>query len=100
MRMMLRMSMEVEAANKAIKSGAMGKLMEGTFERIKPESVYFTADKGGRRTGYMVFDLEEPSDIPMICEPFFMQLGATIELLPVMNREDLMKGLEKASKNF
>ncbi|MGZ3416795.1 MAG: hypothetical protein ACXVEE_02960 [Polyangiales bacterium] len=96
---MLRVSMDVEAGNRSIKNGAIGKVMEATMERIKPEAAYFTAD-GGKRTAYFVFDLKDPSDIPSIAEPFFMQLGASIDMMPVMNRDDLSKGLEKASKNF
>jgi hypothetical protein len=43
----------------------------------------------------MVFDLKDPSDIPSIAEPLFQSMNAKITLTPVMNAEDLMKGLEK-----
>jgi len=48
------------------------------------------------RSGYIVFDLKDPSDLPSICEPFFTELGAKIELVPVMTTDDVRKGVEKA----
>jgi hypothetical protein len=37
--------------------------------------------------------LADASDIPSFAEPFFMELNASVELGPVMNGEDLQKGL-------
>ncbi|HKH28632.1 MAG TPA: hypothetical protein VKA61_09890 [Sphingomicrobium sp.] len=39
------------------------------------------------------FDMRDASDIPAIAEPLFVGLHAEIELLPVMNIDDLQKGL-------
>jgi hypothetical protein len=38
--------------------------------------------------------MKDSSQIPPIAEPLFAALGAEIELVPVMNAEDLRKGLE------
>ena len=46
------------------------------------------------------FDLQEPSQVPAIAEPFFMSVGAAIEFLPVITPEDVQKGLQEASKAF
>ncbi len=94
-RTILKVEMSVEATNAAIKDGRLGKVMASTLERLKPEAAYFTA-VNGKRGGYIVFDLQDPSDIPSICEPFFMECGATCELAPAMTMEDVQKGLEKA----
>jgi hypothetical protein len=99
MRMLLKMQMDVEAGNRAIKDGSFGQMLERVMGQIRPEAAYFTAIDG-RRTGLIFFDLQEPSDIPAIAEPFFMTVGASIELLPVMTPEDVQKGLEEAAKNF
>jgi len=40
----------------------------------------------------------EPSQIVESVEPFFLSLNATTELVPVMNAEDLRKGLAKVAK--
>lgn len=92
---MLKVEMSVEASNAAIKAGRIGPIMASTLERLKPEAAYFTT-VNGKRGGYIVFDMKDVSDMPMICEPFFTELGATCELIPVMTPEDLQKGLEKA----
>jgi hypothetical protein len=99
MRMLLKMQMDVEAGNRAIKDGSFGQMLERVMEQIKPEAAYFTAIDG-KRTGLIFFDLEEPSQIPAIAEPFFMTVGAAIEFLPVMTPEDVQKGLGEAARHF
>ena len=99
MRMLLKMQMEVEAGNRAIKDGSFGEMLEGVMGQIKPEAAYFTAIDG-KRTALIFFDLQEPAQIPAVAEPFFMGVNAAIELLPVMTAEDVQKGLEEAAKAF
>ena len=86
--------MPVESGNRAVKDGTVGTLMQRSAERWKPEAMYFTTFDG-RRTVYMVFDLPDASDIPPFAEPFFRQLDAEVELAPVMNGEDLQRGLSQ-----
>jgi hypothetical protein len=99
MRMLLKVQMEVEAANRAIKDGSWGQTMERVMQALQPEAAYFTA-LDGKRTGLIVFDLKEPSQIPSIAEPFFMSVNASIELTPVMTMEDVQTGLQEAAKAF
>ena len=40
----------------------------------------------------------DPSQIAEVVEPLFLNLNAATELVPVMNGDDLRKGLEKASQ--
>lgn len=93
MRTLLKVTLEVTASNNAIKDGSLPKIIQQTMERLKPEASYFTA-VDGCRSCFMVFDMKDPSEIPSICEPFFLQLNAKVELSPVMNADDLKKGLE------
>jgi hypothetical protein len=44
----------------------------------------------------MFFDMKDASEIPGIVEPLFAGLNARVELLPVMNADDLKKGLNIA----
>lgn len=97
MRTMLRISMPVEASNKAIRDDLIPKLVQQTSELIKPEAAYFTAD-GGQRTAYFFFDMKDSSQMPVIAEPWFMGTNAKIEFQPAMNGDDLRLGLEKAHK--
>lgn len=92
MRTLLKFSMDVEATNHAIANGALEKTMDTLGGLIKPEAAYFTTS-AGKRTGYMFFDLTDVSMIPQIAEPLFQTLNAEIELVPVMNREELARGL-------
>ncbi|MFD6751648.1 DUF3303 family protein [Streptomyces anthocyanicus] len=94
MRVMLRATMDTEKANELASSGKLAELMRETMEHLKPEATYFTTIDGNRAC-FMVFDMQDTSEIPLIAEPFFMNLGARLELAPVMNAEDLQKGLSQ-----
>jgi hypothetical protein len=98
-RMLLKLQMDVEAGNRAIKDGSFAETLNRVMGEIKPEAAYFTAIDG-KRTGLIFFDLQEPAQIPAIAEPFFMSVGAAIEFLPVMTPDDVQKGLEEAAKAF
>jgi hypothetical protein len=98
-RMLMKVQMETGAANSAIRDGSFGQMMDRVMQDIQPEAVYFTAE-GGKRTGFIVFDLKEPSDVPSVAEPFFMAVNASITMSPVMTAEDVQVGLEKAAKAF
>ena len=95
MRMLLKVTIPVEAGNSAIKDGTLSKTMGAVLERLKPEAAYFYADNG-KRTGLMVFDMESPADIPSIAEPFFIGFNATVEFTPVMDVADMQAGVERA----
>jgi hypothetical protein len=92
MRTMARISIPVEAGNSGIQSGSLPKVMQQTAERWKPEAMYFTTFDG-RRTAYIIFDLPDASAIPPFAEPFFLELNAEVTIAPVMNGDDLQKGL-------
>jgi hypothetical protein len=94
MRMMMKVKMDTEAGSRAIEDGSMPKLLEETMERLQPEAAYF-GPEGGVRTAFIIFDLKDPSDLPSIAEPLFRGAKANIQMIPVMNREDLQKGLQQ-----
>jgi hypothetical protein len=89
---MMRVTIPVAVGNAAIKNGRLPQLMADTMARMQPEAAYFTADNGFR-TAYFFVDLKDQSQIPVFAEPFFMELEATVEFMPVMNADDLKKGL-------
>jgi hypothetical protein len=97
MRMMLRITIPTEDGNRAIKDGSLPKLLEATVRNLKSEAAYFVAE-GGLRSAMIFFDMQNASDIPGIVEPLFMGFNAEIDLLPVMNADDLKKGLDSAMK--
>jgi hypothetical protein len=102
MRCLLKASIPVETGNAAIGDGSLGKTIESILADLKPEAAYFAADNG-KRTGFIFFDLKDPSQIPAIAEPWFLAFDAHIEIQPAMNLEDLKKagpGIERAVKNY
>lgn len=99
MRMMLRVTIPVEAGNQAVKDGSLAKTIQATMDRLKPEASYFQA-QGGKRSAWFVFNMTDVSQIPVIAEPLFMGMNASLELVPVMNADDLKKGLTEAAKSF
>jgi hypothetical protein len=97
MRMMLKCTVPVEKGNETFKDGSLGKTIETLINKLKPEAAYF-CPMHGKRTGMMFFDLAEPSQIVETVEPLFLNLDAEVEILPVMNADDLRKGIAKASQ--
>lgn len=97
MRMMLKFEFGLQAANEAIRSGKIEEINKSLAERTRPEAAYF-GTVYGRRTGYIFFDLADTSQIPVIAEPLFHDLDATVEFIPVMNADDLQRGLAQATQ--
>ena len=98
MRMMLRWTVPVERGNQAIKDGSLARTMELLLGELKPEAAYFWPENG-ERAGMIVFDMADPTQIPQIAEPLFLNLEAAVEFVPVMNADDLRKALEKLAAN-
>jgi hypothetical protein len=95
MRMLLKASMPVEKGNEAIKSGALHETVQSLMTAIKPEAAYFYPEDG-KRTALYVFDMEGSWQLPPTVEPLFQKLHASVLVTPVMNAEDLERGLKEA----
>lgn len=92
MRCMLKLEVDTPTGNQAISDGSLPKIIQQVMDRTKPEAVYYGTESGCR-TAFVFFDLADPSDIPSIAEPAFLQLGAKVTFMPVMNGDDLQRGL-------
>jgi hypothetical protein len=93
----------VEAGNAAAKAGTMGSTIERILADLKPEAAYFFADDAGNRSGSIVFDMKDTSQIPAIAEPWFLAFNAKVSFRPVMNPQDLEKavaGISKAVQHY
>ena len=102
MRMMLKVSIPVEAGNAAVRNGSLGSTIQRILEDLKPEAAYFAEDNG-ERTGYIFFDMKDASQLPSIAEPWFLAFNATLTVRPAMNSQDLAAagpGFERALKGY
>ncbi len=70
--------------------------MQETLESLQPEAAYF-GPEDGVRTAFIVFDLTDPSQLPPVSEPLFNHVKARVQIFPVMDREDLRKGLQEVT---
>jgi hypothetical protein len=91
-------SIPVESGNAAAKAGTIGSTIERIVADLKPEAAYFFADDNGERSGSIVFDMKDTSQIPAIAEPWFLAFNARISLRPVMSPQDLAAGLPGVAK--
>jgi hypothetical protein len=94
MRTMMKIKIDIEAGSRAVADGTVGRLMEEVLGPLQPEAAYF-GPEDGMRTAWIVFDLQDPSQLPALTEPLFRELKATVQMIPVMNQEDLQKGLQQ-----
>ena len=92
MRMMMMVAMDTATTTDSVRDGSVNRVMQSTIEALKPEGAYF-GPHNGHRTAFIVFDMDDPSRLPAISEPLFRVLGADIDVFPVMDREDLQRGL-------
>ena len=88
MRFLFKVSFPVEAGNAAAKDGF--KAIQSILEQQKPEAAYFVAENG-KRTGILIINMEDASEIPAIAEPWFLALNASVEVTPAMIPADLQK---------
>jgi hypothetical protein len=78
MRVLMTVGLDTEKANQAAQANTLGKTIESAIGALKPEAAYF-GSLHGKRTGFILFQ----------------ELGAEIDLTPVMSVSDVQLGLQK-----
>jgi len=76
-----------------IRDGGIGRKMESILGVTQPETTYF-GSVDGNRSGYLVINIDEASEISAKLEPLFQELGATVECSPVMIPEELRTAIQ------
>lgn len=92
MRFMLVVRMSTEQGNVAVREGRIGDVLRRAMERLQPEAAYF-GPMDGLRAAFLVVDLDDASRIPAVSEPFFLELGARVDFIPVMTAEEVGRGV-------
>ena len=88
MRMLMHVHMPLEPFNTAVRDGTIGEKVQRILEAIQPEAAYFT-EQDGKRGGTFVVNVERPSDVPRLAEPWFLTFDAEVEFRIAMTPEDL-----------
>ena len=100
MRMLITARLPHEPFNSAVRDGSAGPKTEAILDEIKPEAVYFT-EMNGLRTVVMIVELDAPSKVPSIAEPWFLTFNADVEFRIVMSHNDLKQsGLDKLGEKW
>ena len=100
MRMLMQIQLPLEPFNSAIRDGSVGPKIQKILQAIKPEAAYFS-EQNGKRGGVLVVNVNDPSDVPKLAEPWFLTFNAQVEFRIAMTPEDLGRaGLETLGKNW
>jgi hypothetical protein len=88
MRMLLTVTMPHEPFNTLLRKKKAGEILGRILEEIKPEASYFT-EQDGTRCAVLVINVADPSRVPSIAEPFFLNFNADCRFRIVMSPEEL-----------
>jgi len=98
--MLMYVQFPPEAFNAAVRDGSVGAKIQRILEAIQPEAAYFS-EHNGRRGGTFVVNVNGPSDVPALAEPFFLTFNAEVEFRIAMTPEDLSRaGLDTLGKKW
>jgi hypothetical protein len=90
MRMILNVTMPPEPFNTLVREGKAGEILGRILDEMKPEAIYFT-ERDGQRGAIAIVDVSEPSQVPGVCEPWFLSFNAQCRLRIAMSGEELQK---------
>jgi hypothetical protein len=102
MRFMLTLLVPPEEGNAAMKDGRFMSAFKSVMEELQPEAAYF-AEIEGARGGYGVVNMDDAAQIPAICEPLFLGLGATVQIHPVFTLDGMPRiteAIEQARQKY
>jgi hypothetical protein len=92
MRFLIRTRIPTEAGNKMVQDPNFMKNLEEYMNKVKPEAAYFMPIEGHRSAAFIV-NMESNDKVPALVEPLFQWMGANVDVIPVMNFDELKKGL-------
>lgn len=100
MRIMLTATIPHEPCNSLIRANKLGPILKRIVAELKPEAVYFT-ELDGTRGVVLIADVADPSRIPALAEPFFLNFNADCRMRICMTPADLGNaGLDDLAKRW
>lgn len=100
MRVLLKVQMPHEPFNTLAREGLVQQKLTEIIDEIEPEAAYFT-EYEGKRGAFIVVDLDQPSGVPALAEPFFLTFNADVHFQICMTVEDLgSAGLERLGERW
>ena len=100
MRFLMKVTMPHEPFNSFVRDGSAGAKMGQIMGELKPEAAYFT-ELNGHRSGILIVNMDNTSQIPALAEPWFLLFNADVEIHPVMLPDDLANaGLDMLGKKW
>jgi hypothetical protein len=94
MRFLIRTRIPTEAGNKMVQDPNFMKNLEEYMNKVKPEAAYFMPIEGHRSAAFIV-NMESNDEVPAVVEPLFQWMGANVDVIPVMNFDELKKGISQ-----
>ncbi|HLI14685.1 MAG TPA: hypothetical protein VKV23_01350 [Acidimicrobiales bacterium] len=94
MRVLVNVEIATPEGNEMIRSGRMTPALQKMLAQLQPEAAYFYP-RNGRRAMTLVVDAPEAAGLPSLVEPFWLELGAAVEVLPCMTAEEVAAGIER-----
>jgi len=92
MRVMVTFKFPTTTGNEALKAGRIGDVLPKLMEDLKPEAAYFYPTDG-MRGGHFIVNVKDGSELLQVGERLWFALGGSVDAIPVMNAEDIQKGL-------
>ena len=100
MRMLMLAKFSTAKFNAAVHAGTAGQKIQRILEETKPEAVYFT-EHDGHRAAILIVNVEDPSGVPALAEPWFLLFDAEVHFHIVMSSEELGRaGLDEIAKKW
>jgi hypothetical protein len=100
MRILMNVRIPHEPFNTLVREGKAGEIIQKIINELKPESIYFTEQRG-IRGAVAIVEINDSSQIPSFAEPFFLNFNADCEFRIAMSPEDLAKsGLNELGKRW
>ena len=93
MRLMMTFRIPTETGNEAGAQHRIGAAIEKLISDTGAEASYFFM-LDGMRAGVVFFEETDQANLPKYNEPLMESLGAEIDIVPVLNLEDLKRGLQ------